>query len=294
MTEIVLSSPPQTFPFTQKQIAFFYFTPCLDENGEPICYYNCKMCCTTHKQVDDRGVTNLTQHIRLKHPISRQKCLSLDQVEPVRLYHGVGRLRIATVGLNAQFPIIHCSVSVSRKTQEDTPALYTTLSEIYSETLTSDMHKVTGAVELKIAVEMPAVFGQLFDGWTHASEHFVAVYTCCEINGVPYRPLLAMAPVLKPPDSPADDTVIVHNAEAHHDAFVLILSVSVSDNCPFNKKLARLLNVPFVASVSHRLDLAVPIVTEPMEDVLDKRWYDSIQDKSLPNTSSGHEMGINL
>ncbi|GMF47584.1 unnamed protein product [Phytophthora fragariaefolia] len=138
------------------------------------------------------------------------------------------------------------------------------------------MHKVTRAVEQKISTEMPEAFGLIFDGWTHDSEHFIAVFACYKINRMPYRPLIAMAPVLEPPDPDADDSVITHKAEAHRDAFVLILAVFgksqyqilflVSDNCPLNKKLARLLNVPLMGCASHRLNLAVSIVTEPMED----------------------------
>lgn len=140
------------------------------------------------------------------------------------------------------------------------------------------MHKVTKAVEVKIAAEMPEVFGLLFDGWTHDSEHFIAVFAFYEIDGVAYRPLQAMAPVLEPLDEDADEAVIAHNAEAHRDAFVLVLTVFgksvdqviylVSDNCPLNKKLARLLDIPLVGCPSHRLNLAVSIITEPLEDTL--------------------------
>ncbi|POM64142.1 Hypothetical protein PHPALM_20371 [Phytophthora palmivora] len=277
MADNLLSSPPQPSSFTQKQVAFFYFAPCLDDNGEPTCYYKCKVCCTTHKQVDGRGVTNLTQHIRLKHPNFETEMLATGSGRTDSILPWISRKAQNRYGwlewtISGNLPFSFCGQKNTRR--------YSTLSEICSETLTSDMHKVTKAVEMKIAAEMPAVFGLLFDGWTHDSEHFIAVYACYEINGVPYRPLLAMAPILEPPEPDADDTVIVHNAEAHRDAFILILTVFgkkidqviflVSDNCPLNKKLARLLNVPLVGCASHRLNLAVSILTKPMEDVLDK------------------------
>ncbi|POM68755.1 Hypothetical protein PHPALM_15042 [Phytophthora palmivora] len=47
---------------------------------------------------------------------------------------------------------------------------YKSLSDICSETLTSDMHKVTRSVEVKISLEIPAIFGLLFHGWTYDSE----------------------------------------------------------------------------------------------------------------------------
>lgn len=83
-----------------------------------------------------------------------------------------------------------------------------------------------------------------------------------------------MAPVLEPPDEGADDVVIAHNAEAHRDAFGLILTVFgktvqkdqiiflVSDNYALNKILARLLDVPLVGCARHRLNLVVSIVKE--------------------------------
>ncbi|GMF46637.1 unnamed protein product [Phytophthora fragariaefolia] len=177
----------------------------------------CKVCGTTHKQVDSIGFTNLTQHVRLKHP----------NFEDEMLAAGPGTTE-------SLLPWI------SRKAQNH--------------------------------------FGWL--EWIVSSN---LSFSFCEQENtrrMPYRPLIAMAPVLEPPYPDADDSVITHKAEAHRDAFVLILAVFgksqdqilflVSDNCPLNKKLARLLNVPLVGCASHRLNLAVSIVTEPMED--DTRW----------------------
>ncbi|GMF48081.1 unnamed protein product [Phytophthora fragariaefolia] len=211
MAEILLSSPPPARPFSQQQIAFFYFAPCLDDNGEATCYFKCKVCGTTHNQVESRGFTNLTQKI----PTSKMRCLLLGQGRPSLYFRGsVAKRRTVSAGLNGLFPVICLSVSVSKRTLE-----------VYRETLTGDMHKVTRAVEEKISTETPEAFGLIFDGWTHDSEHFIAVFACYEIDGMPYHPLIAMAPVLEPPDPDADDSVITHNAEAHRDAFVLILAV---------------------------------------------------------------------
>ncbi|KAF1781104.1 Ribonuclease H-like domain [Phytophthora cactorum] len=62
--------------------------------------------------------------------------------------------------------------------------------------ITSWHGRVVMAVERSIASELPASFGIMLDGWTHASEHYVAVFACHEINGSLKTPLLSMAPLL--------------------------------------------------------------------------------------------------
>ncbi|KAE8907904.1 hypothetical protein PF003_g8640 [Phytophthora fragariae] len=44
------------------------------------------------------------------------------------------------------------------------------------------MDGVMVAIERKIAAELPARFGIMLDGWTHASEHYLAVFACYEVN----------------------------------------------------------------------------------------------------------------
>ncbi|ETM42410.1 hypothetical protein L914_11893, partial [Phytophthora nicotianae] len=92
---------------------------------------------------------------------------------------------------------------------------YTNLPDICTETLMADMEKVTVAVVGKIAAEMLDCFGILFDGWTHDSEHFVAVFACNEIDEVECRSLLAMAPVLEPPEEDSETAVIQHVTGSH-------------------------------------------------------------------------------
>ncbi|KAG3121002.1 hypothetical protein PI125_g663 [Phytophthora idaei] len=42
--------------------------------------------------------------------------------------------------------------------------------------------------------------GLILDGWSHASEHFVAGFACYEGDVVMKTPLLCMAPLLNEPD----------------------------------------------------------------------------------------------
>ncbi|ETO62560.1 hypothetical protein F444_19540 [Phytophthora nicotianae P1976] len=138
---------------------------------------------------------------------------------------------------------------------------YTTLDPIYIETLRSTMNGVTVAVERSIASEMPKIFGLILDGWTHLSEHYIAVFACYEVNGQVKTPLLCMAPLMNEPD---DDL----SAVAHREFLANMLSRDfgkqldqcvflVGDNCSVNKRLATLIGVPLIGCASHRLNRAV-------------------------------------
>ncbi|ETN02273.1 hypothetical protein PPTG_16521 [Phytophthora nicotianae INRA-310] len=73
---------------------------------------------------------------------------------------------------------------------------YSNLDPICVETLVSGMGSLARSVERVIAAEMPDRFGLIFDGMTHASEHYIAVYARYEVDGVAKTPLLCMAPLL--------------------------------------------------------------------------------------------------
>ncbi|EGZ04635.1 hypothetical protein PHYSODRAFT_292782 [Phytophthora sojae] len=138
---------------------------------------------------------------------------------------------------------------------------YSSLDPISEETLRAGMDGVVVAVERSIASELPARFGIMLDGWTHASEHYIAVFACNEVNGCPKTTLLSMAPLL---DALDDDL----SAQGHlqflatklpHDYGVQLAQCRflVADNCTVNRRLATLMSVPLVGCASHRLNLAV-------------------------------------
>ncbi|KAG2764786.1 hypothetical protein PC129_g16754 [Phytophthora cactorum] len=101
----------------------------------------------------------------------------------------------------------------------------------------------------------------MLDGWTHASEHYVAVFASYEVNGSLKIPLLSVAPML----SEVDDDL---SAESRHDFLAAMLTRDhgvqleqyrfvLSDNCSVNRRLTTLMEVPLVSCASHRLNLAV-------------------------------------
>jgi hypothetical protein len=71
-------------------------------------------------------------------------------------------------------------------------------------TSTSLMEAVTKAVEGAIGNEMPDQYGLILDGWTHGTEHYLAVFGCFVTDAGPQYPLLSLAPVMDDPDDQLD------------------------------------------------------------------------------------------
>ncbi|ETP17863.1 hypothetical protein F441_07822, partial [Phytophthora nicotianae CJ01A1] len=117
-------------------------------------------------------------------------------------------------------------------------------------TLISAMESLTRIVERCIAAELPERFGLILDGWSHASEHFLAVFACYKVRGVTKTPLLSMAPLLNEPDEDL-------SARGHMEFLAEMLPRDfgkqlsdclfvVGDNCSVNRLLATLMGVPLV------------------------------------------------
>lgn len=121
------------------------------------------------------------------------------------------------------------------------------------------MESVTATVETTIKAELPDQFGLVIDGWSHASEHFIAAFACCEVDGIGQYSLSVIAPLV-------NEKSYDHSARTHRSFLDTALrrdygkSVTdclfvVGDNCSVNKKLATLLQIPLVRCASHRLNL---------------------------------------
>ncbi|KAF1790877.1 hypothetical protein GQ600_23815 [Phytophthora cactorum] len=78
--------------------------------------------------------------------------------------------------------IVQCNLPLSFCESRDARR-FSNLEPISEERLRAGMDGVVMAVERSIASELPASFGIMLDGWTHASEHYVAVFACYEVNG---------------------------------------------------------------------------------------------------------------
>ncbi|KAE9352356.1 hypothetical protein PR003_g4407, partial [Phytophthora rubi] len=167
----VLSPPRPTY--SNAQIAGFYFRPCHNGNDEVIPeYFRCR-CGTVRKQTHRNGYSNLMQHVRREH--SDYEAVMLDA-------------STAETGSLINF-VRHSALN-----------FYSNLQPISQETLRAGMDGVMVAIERKIAAELPARFGIMLDGWTHASEHYLAVFACYEVNTRQKTTLLCMAPLLEAED----------------------------------------------------------------------------------------------
>lgn len=149
---------------------------------------------------------------------------------------------------------------------------YSNLDPISQETLREGMDGVMGAVERSIAAELPDHFGLMLDGWTHASEHYLAVFACYDVNGRQKTTLLSMAPLL---DTLDEDLT----ARGHIEFLATMLPRDygvqleqcrfvVGDNCSVNRRMATIMGVPLVGCASHRLNLAVKADMSTHEDDL--------------------------
>ncbi|ETP32418.1 hypothetical protein F442_18875 [Phytophthora nicotianae P10297] len=86
------------------------------------------------------------------------------------------------------------------------------------KTLLEDMEGLTKAAEEHVGNEMPDKFGLILDGWTHESEHYLAVFSRYEARAGPIYPLLSLALIVF-------DAAGRFDADAHLEAFVAFLPV---------------------------------------------------------------------
>ncbi|KAG6606563.1 uncharacterized protein IUM83_14307 [Phytophthora cinnamomi] len=168
---MALASRARHATFTPAQVSGFYFRPCRDDHDEVTNeYFRCR-CGTVRKQTRRNGYNNLMQHVRREHPDYDAVMLAASTAETGSMLNYVRQSALNVYG-------------------------YTKLDPICVETLVGAMDSLTRVVERSIAAELPDRFGLLLDGWTHASEHFIAVFAFHEIGGVRKTPLLSMAPLL--------------------------------------------------------------------------------------------------
>ncbi|KAG6599688.1 uncharacterized protein IUM83_13263 [Phytophthora cinnamomi] len=270
MTDNLLAGPAPRSTFSPRQIAAFYFKPCLDEEGEPTGYYACKTCVMRRKHAPRSGYSNLVSHVRAAHPNYERDMRDASVAATGTLLPWVTQkasnryawLRWVVTG---NLPLSFCE---SKETRQ-----YTKLNPISVETLTTIMEAVTKAVKKMIGDAMPERFGLVLDGWTHGTEHYMAAYGCFKTAAGPQYPLLSLAPVINEPDDQL-------NVEGHLTAIKRFLpffgkSISrclflVGDNCGVNKRLVNLLGVPLIGCASHRLNLAVRDYLEPHDSVLEE------------------------
>ncbi|KAG6578275.1 uncharacterized protein IUM83_16529 [Phytophthora cinnamomi] len=202
------------------------------------------------------------QHIRREHPVFDEEMLAATPGETGSLVHYVRH--------SAQNLFV---IGVAGEVQLAALVFYTHLKSVSVGTLRRIMEAVTRSVERAIAVEMPERFGIIVDGWIHDSEHYIAVFACCEVDGGIRCPLFCMAPLV---NEETDDF-----SAASHQAFLATMLARdyqkrpeqvlflVGDNCGVNRRLATLMGVPLVGCASHRHNRSVAARLSECADDLD-------------------------
>ncbi|KAE9048960.1 hypothetical protein PR003_g139 [Phytophthora rubi] len=130
------------------------------------------------------------------------------------------------------------------------------------------MEGIAITIGRELEKKLGTLFGLMFDGWTHAGVHYVALFAVYEAGGELRVPLLGL--------SLMEDGA--QTADAHVKLFENILDVYnktkdmvaflVGDNCNTNLSIANKIGVPLVGCASHRFNLAVNKYLAPHETLL--------------------------
>ncbi|POM60379.1 LOW QUALITY PROTEIN: hypothetical protein PHPALM_30778 [Phytophthora palmivora] len=147
--------------------------------------------------------------------------------------------------------------------------IYSNLDPICVETLLRAMEGVTRIAEHLITAEMLTIFGLIFDGWSHASGRFIAVFACYEVDCVMKTPLLPLLDTL-------DEDL---SARGHYEFLADMLPRDfgkqitgclflVDDNCAVNRLLATRMGVPLMGCARHQLNRAVQADMQQHEEDL--------------------------
>lgn len=145
----------------------------------------------------------------------------------------------------------------------------TNLPKTSVETVIQKMEMVSEKVMHRIADLLPSQFGLMIDGWTEGGTHYVAVFAIYHTPGDPSADeagdcyvLLSMSPLLDEGSYTAENHAEylddVLNMYGKNRSNLLYL---VADNCHTNSCLATLLKIPLFGCHSHKLNLAVEVMS---------------------------------
>ena len=242
---------------TGKKIAELFYE--CDSNDST--FYICR-CGDRHKK-SGTSYTNLVSHFVTSHPNYINLLDSSDGLSQAHLEKYFMLLKSGNIygwmGLiiNGLLPFSAAESKVFRRNvKHDAPCL---------ETFMKYMSLLTEVVENKISSFLPLKFTLVFDGWSHNSTHYLAVfasYPAPTEKGYAVR-LLTVSPLI-------DESNL--SAKEHEEFMSFVPSIYgkpwdnvvclVGDNVSTNKSLARRLGLPFVGCRSHRFNLAVKDVLQ--------------------------------
>jgi hypothetical protein len=258
---------------TSQIIKAFFVTSGIDAN-----LHKCNLCNMSKKQNMRNGYSNLMFHLTAEHPDYGEIYLARQSGGPMDLY-----IR-ATKKATWLHSWIHLIVAQNLPfSYVDSPLVkkFSNLRSISVPTLHKYMGLIREKCQQKISKLLPPTFGLMFDGWSHRSEHFIAIFAIFTAHDGAVAEILLGCGVL---DDVDENTTFVEGVSAEDQKFGLtaadifdyittvldeyginvtketfkdVVEYIAADNCSTNQSLATLLKVPLVGCYSHRLNLAV-------------------------------------
>ncbi|KUF77507.1 hypothetical protein AM587_10002609 [Phytophthora nicotianae] len=246
---------------SNKNLSAFFYAPL----GQGL--FRCNICGSTRKQAGGTGYSNLIAHLDGKHAGYDAQYTAAQ---------GGNDSPLESFGFVAEesshlFQWIQWIIMRNMPVHEVEDAFTRAMSKLRPVTVKS-VQKCMEGIAIKVGQqlekELGELFGLMFDGWSHAGIHYVALFAVYEADGKLHVPLLGLSPL-------ADGT---QTADAHVQLFKSTLDVynktlsmvafMVGDNCNTNRSIATKLGVPLVGCASHRFNLAVNKFLEPHEALL--------------------------
>ncbi|RLN60155.1 hypothetical protein BBJ28_00014322 [Nothophytophthora sp. Chile5] len=116
---------------------------------------------------------------------------------------------------------------------------------------------------------MGEVFGLIFDGWPHASLHYVVIFAVYELEDKRSQALLGVSPLDEGSQDVDAHIRLMSNVLSVYNETMEIVCFLVADNCTTNKSIALKLGVPLVGCASHRFNLAANKFYAEFEPILE-------------------------
>ncbi|ETO77890.1 hypothetical protein F444_06981 [Phytophthora nicotianae P1976] len=173
--------------------------------------FRCKICNKERKQVPGSSYSNLLAHLAGKHE-GYEAVYASSQSNSSSSLQAFGFVSEESSHL---FQWIQWVVMRNMPVSEVEDDLTRAMSKLWSVTtkaVKKCMEGIPIRVGRKLEKELRALFGLMFDGWSHAGVHYVGRYAVYEADGEVCVPLLGLSPLMdghKPVDGDQDGVPLV-------------------------------------------------------------------------------------
>ena len=255
--------------FDSKVIAFTFFeeVSSIEKGSVTITKFKCQ-CGTERSQNLKKGYQNLVSHIKENHK-NWENIMESKALEGNSLITQFVNKKASTVFGWVELVVV-CNLPF---TFVENPLIrkYNKLDSIARNTLMKYLKLLTIEVEKKVSKELPEKFGIVIDGWSERIRHFIAVFASYAQGENAKMTLLAIAPPVDEEnfDAASNKDFIGYVLGLFNKSFDNLIFL-VGDNASVNKRLADLLQVPFIGCASHRFNLAFKDFLVSFEGTLTK------------------------